>query len=192
MSSRIQNVHSGEYKGKKFRSTLEVRTAEVLDALGIPYEYENRKILLMEGFRSPFQKDKVRSITYIPDFTIGNIMIECKGFETPEWKLKKKLLFKYLQENEPYTVFYQIHDARKSLMEVLDKHLTCLELNIEVTNSPKRKNEKVTTQTFDSISQAMEELNLTGKPMGTILDSLTGKKQYVYGYSWKLKHINYE
>ena len=187
MSSRIQNVHSGEYKGKKFRSTLEVHTAEILDALGIPYEYENRKILLVEGFRSPFQKDKVRSITYTPDFIIGNIMIECKGFETPEWKLKKKLLFKYLQENEPYTVFYQIHDARKSLIEVLDKHLACLEMTVEVTNKPQGEKDAIITQTFDSISQAMNELNLTGKPMGVILNSLVGKKQYIYGYSWKLK-----
>ena len=101
MSERIVNVHAQEYKGKKFRSTLEAETAKALDAMGIPYEYETRRIELLEGFRSPFQKDKVRSITYTPDFIIGPIMLECKGFETPEWKIKKKLVFKWRSSATP-------------------------------------------------------------------------------------------
>ena len=94
MSERIVNVHEQDYGGKHFRSTLEAQTAKTLDALGISYQYEERKIELIEGFRSPFQKDKVRAVTYTPDFIIGPLMLECKGFETPEWKLKKKLVFK--------------------------------------------------------------------------------------------------
>jgi hypothetical protein len=89
MNGRIQGVQETEYRGRVFRSKLEAQTAETLDKLGVPYTYEERKIELIEGFRSPFQKDKVRSITYKPDFEIGPIIIECKGFETPEWKIKK-------------------------------------------------------------------------------------------------------
>ena len=191
MTERIQNLGDNrclEYKGVKYRSQLEVKTAEVLDALHIPFEYESRKLILQEGFRCPYQKDKVRALTYTPDFIIGPIMLECKGFETPEWKIKKKLLFKYLSENEPDVIFHQIHDAGKHLLEALDAHLTYLGLCIEVSPKPKSRslNSDSITMKYDSISEAMQDLGLKGKPIGAILRSLTGKAQYVYGYSWKL------
>ena len=191
MTERIQNLGDNrclEYKGVKYRSQLEVKTAEVLDALHIPFEYESRKLILQEGFRCPYQKDKVRALTYTPDFIIGPIMLECKGFETPEWKIKKKLLFKYLSENEPDVIFHQIHDAGKHLLEALDSHLTYLGLCIEVSPKPKSRslNSDSITMKYDSISEAMQNLGLKGKPIGAILRSLTGKAQYVYGYNWKL------
>lgn len=195
MTERIQNLGDNrclEYKGVKYRSQLEVKTAEVLDALHIPFEYESRKLILQEGFRCSYQKDKVRSVTYTPDFIIGPIMLECKGFETPEWKIKKKLLFKYLSENEPDVIFHQIHDAGKHLLEALDSHLTYLGLCIEVSPKPKKVKGQFypdTLRKYDSISEAMQDLGLNGKPIGAILRSLTGKAQYVYGYSWKLVKI---
>jgi hypothetical protein len=191
MSERIQGVshqEAIEYGGRKFRSNFEVKTAETLDALGVPYEYEPRKIILQEGFKCPYQKDKVRAITYTPDFIIGPIMLECKGFETPEWKNKKKMLFKWLMENEPDTIFYQIHDARKSLLEVLDKHLTYLGFAIQVTSKPTRKQPSV-TKLYDSINEAMSDLGLKGKSIGGVLRSLTGNTQWIYNYNWKLIKI---
>ena len=190
MRERILNVNrEADYGGKHFRSTLEAQTAKALDELGIPYQYEERKIELMEGFKSPFQKDKVRSITYTPDFIIGPIILECKGFETPEWKLKKKLVFKYLQEKEPNIIFHQIHDAKKSLLEMLDLHLEELGYIVQVTPKPIRKR-GIETQgepmLFSSIAEAMGALELIGRPMGTILNSLIGNTVYVFGYSWKL------
>ena len=194
MTERIQNLGDNrclEYKGVKYRSQLEVKTAEVLDALHIPFEYESRKLILQEGFRCPYQKDKVRALTYTPDFIIGPIMLECKGFETPEWKIKKKLLFKYLSENEPDVIFHQIHDAGKHLLEALDAHLTYLGLCIEVSPKPKSRslNSDSITMKYDSISEAMQDLGLKGKPIGAILRSLIGKTQYVYGYNWQLVKI---
>ena len=146
MSERIQNVNhqeSIEYNGKKFRSSLEIQTAKVLDSLGIPYLYEERKIILQDKFRSPHQKEMVRALTYQPDFMIGPIMLECKGFETPEWKIKKKLLFKWLLDNEPDTYFYQVHDAKKSLLEVLDKHWSMLGYAVRVTSKPTKFQQRV-------------------------------------------------
>lgn len=193
MSERIQNVQPQEWNGVKYRSTLEAKTAQTLDRLGIPFQYEERTITLQEGFRSPFQKDKVRALTYTPDFILGNlpILIECKGFETPEWRIKKKLLLKWLLDNEPGTVFYQIHDARKSLLEVLDKHLLHLGYAVKVIQKPKgKKDTPAPLPLYDSIQQAMEALNLKGRSIGPILGSLTGDKQYVYGYNWSLLKIN--
>lgn len=184
MSERIVNVHQADYEGKHFRSTLEAQTAKTLDELGIPYQYENRKIELIEGFKCPYQKDKVRSCTYTPDFIVGPIMLECKGFETPEWKIKKKLVFKWLMENEPDTIFYQIHDARKSLLEVLDRHLTYLGMAVRVTSKPTRKKPSE-SRMFESIAEAVEELHVHCH-LGAVMSNLIGKREYVMGYKFKL------
>lgn len=194
-TERIQNVdHHKEiaYNGRKFRSNFEAETAKTLDAMGIPFQYEERKIELIEGFRSPFQKEKVRSITYTPDFIVGPLMIECKGFETPEWKLKKKLVFKWLQENEPDAIFYMIKNT-KQLLQALDNHWTYLGYCIQVTSKPvknKKEDTGVTQRLYDSISQAFHELSLDNKSITPIIKSLIGKKEFVYGYNWKLTKIN--
>ena len=188
MSERIQNVDHHEeiaYNGRKFRSRLELETAKTLDALCIPYQYEERKIELIEGFRSPFQKERIRACTYTPDFIIGPIMLECKGFETPEWKIKKKLVFKWLMENEPETIFYQIHDARKSLIELLDKHWSILNYAICVT--PKGNGNS--SRMYDSIKEALFDLDMCNKSITPILRSLKGEKDFIYGYNWSLKKL---
>jgi hypothetical protein len=191
MSERILNVdhqESIEYSGKKFRSNLEVQTAKTLDELGLPYAYEERTITLIDKFRCPYQKDMVRACTYKPDFIIGPIMLECKGFETPEWKIKKKLIFKWLMENEPDTVFCQKHDSRKQLIEALDSHLVYLGYAVQVTSKGTKKCPSE-TKMYDSIREAMEDLGMKHKNIGPVLRSLTSKSQWVYGYSWKLKKL---
>ena len=188
MSERIQNVQPREYNGNTYRSTLEAKTAQTLDKIGIPFDYETRKIELLEGFRCPYQKDKVRAITYTPDFMIGPIMLECKGFETPEWKIKKKLIFKYLMENEPETCFYQIHDAGRQLLKALDNHWLYLGCVVKVTPKPSKK--PTVSKYYDSVQQAMQELGFPNRAIGPILKSLTGEKEYVYGYNWKIEKIN--
>lgn len=188
MTGRIQGVTPKDYNGRHYRSTLEADTARTLDLLGIPFEYESQRITLLEGFKCPYQKDKVRAITYTPDFIIGPIIIECKGFETPEWLLKKKYLFKYLMENDPDTIFYQIKDSRKSLLKALDSHWSYLGYAIEV--SSKKRNHKdwkpVFTKRYESVEESLHDLGLVGKSLGSILKSLTGKSEFVYGYKWKL------
>lgn len=185
MGSRIQGTTPKEYNGVHYRSTLEADTAENLDLLGIPFSYESRKITLLEGFRCNYQKEKVRAIHYIPDFIIGNIIIECKGFETPEWKQKKKYVFKYLMENEPNTYFHQTHDSGKDLVLALDSHWKSLGFQIKVV--PKKQPTKYFI--FSSIKEAMNKLSLEGKAVGSIVRSLTGKAEYIYGYTWKLMKI---
>lgn len=188
--SRILNVSPKVYNGVSYRSTLEAETAKTLDLLGIPFSYECRKITLLEGFRCPFQTNKVTHITYTPDFEIGDfIILECKGFETPEWKLKRKLVYRYLMDNEPRVCFYQIHDNKRQLLEALDHNWLALGYSIEVTPKPKRKNEEVSPILFSSIDEAFRNLNLEGKPKGALMKSLIGKVKYVYGYEWKLKKI---
>jgi len=191
MSEHIVGVEPKVYNGRKYRSTLEANTAKTLDEMGLSWEYETKKITLQEGFYCQYQKDKVKAINYIPDFIIGPIMIETKGFETPDWKIKKKLLYKYLKENDPNAIFYMVKN-NKQLLEVLDNHWQYLGYCIEVRPKPKKTKDSVQSDAvtlYDSISQAMEELGLKGKSMASILRSLTGHTEYAYNYNWKLKKI---
>ena len=193
MSERIQNVDHHEeivYNGRKIRSKLELKTAETLDRLGIPYLYEERKITLIDKFRCPYQKDMIRGISYTPDFIIGPIILECKGFETPEWKIKKKLVFKWLMENEPDVLFYQIHDARRELLKALDPHWSYLGYAIRVTSKKKKKKEQQFSRLYDSVAEALADLNIKTRALGSIMRSLTGKTQYVFGYNWKLEKLS--
>lgn len=182
---RIQGTTPKEYKGVHYRSTLEADTAKTLDLLGIPFSYESRKITLLEHFRCSYQKDMVRAIHYTPDFIIGDIIIECKGFETPEWKLKKKYVFKYLMEKEPNTYFYQTHNSGKDLILALDNHWVKLGYQIQVT--PKKQPN--ISSIFPSVKEAMKEGSLEDKHIGPIVRSLIGRSEYVYGYNWKLIKI---
>ena len=50
------------------RSGLEEQVAELLEELEIPYTYESEKI------------DYVVEARYIPDFKVGDIYLECKGY----------------------------------------------------------------------------------------------------------------
>lgn len=188
MSEHIVGVQPKVYNGRRYRSTLEAATAEALDKMGIPFLYENRRIEVFPAFRCPFQKEKVRAIDYKPDFEIGNIIIETKGYETPDWKIKRKLLYRYLQQNEPETLFYQVKNLRQ-LLQALDYHWSSLGYCIEVIPKPKTKKEDCTPKYFDSIKQAMQQLNLDSRPVGCILRSLIGKTDYIYGYKWKIKRI---
>lgn len=189
MSERIQNVHEKWYKGVKYKSTLEADTAEALDKMGLPIRYEERVLTVFEGFRCNYQKDKVRGIEYKPDFWVGDIILECKGFETPEWKLKKKLVFKYLKENEPDILFYQIHDARKQLLQALDPHWNYLGYAIRVTSNKKNNKGRAFIHLYDSVAMAMANLGLEKRTVGPIVRSLMGIQEFVYGYNWKLEKL---
>lgn len=209
-STHIAGVNPKEYNGVKYKSTLEARTAETLDKLGIPWEYESKTYTLQEGFYCPWQKKKVIAVTYTPDFCIGPVMIETKGFETPDFILKKKMFFKLLSEQEPEAIYYIIKNPQQLLL-ALDPHWSYLGYAIQVTpkspsNSSSKKSfskksrllsgESISTppppspQLFDSITQALDQLNLKGKSLTPILRSLTGDKDYVYNYNWKLYKLN--
>ena len=189
MGERIQNVHEKWYKGVKYKSTLEADTAEALDKMGLPIRYEERVLTIFKGFRCSYQKDKVRDTVYKPDFWVGNIILECKGYETPEWRLKKKLVFKYLMENEPDVLFYQIHDARRQLIQALDPHWNYLGYTIRVTSNKKNDKGQAFAHLYDSVAIAMVNLGLEKRAIGPIVRSLMGVQEFVYGYNWKLEKL---
>jgi len=95
------------YKGVQYRSMLEVTCAMLLAQHGIEFQYEPYEITLVEGDKYPgiiyekkTRKKKkiygpstgtIRRVSYTPDFIGKGWVIETKGYETPEFKLKWKL-----------------------------------------------------------------------------------------------------
>ncbi len=187
MSEHIVGVEPTVYNGFKYKSKLEAKTAETLDKMGIHWEYESKTYTLQDGFYCPWQKGKVRAIDYKPDFFIGPVMIETKGWKTPDFKLKEKMFYKYLKENEPDAIYYIVRN-QKELLEALDNHWDYLGYCVEVTSKP-QKNKTNQTYRFSSIAEALAAIHHQKKSYSTILRSLTGDVQYVFGYNFKLTKI---
>lgn len=102
---------------------------------GLKPEYEPTKFILVEGFRPTipfynrsksrvFRKDmnKVRDITYTPDFIIPynkiHFIIEAKGIENDTYPLKKKLFRKLLETMDTPCMYFEVHTKRE-LLEVI-------------------------------------------------------------------------
>ena len=124
-NKKVRNAVSKVYKGIKFRSKLELFTYKKLEEAGIKSLYEERKYVLMEGFRfeqesiGPRSKrarkveyinnsDKVREIMYTPDCVAPNNewIIEVKGFANDVFPLEWKLVKKHLQQIGNPPIFY--------------------------------------------------------------------------------------
>lgn len=80
------------FDGKVFASKLEMAVWRWLVDHGVAFEFQV-PIELQPGFE--YQGKKIRAINYIADFKFNHpevLWVDMKGFETPEFKLKWKLL----------------------------------------------------------------------------------------------------
>lgn len=109
---RVQNATRTELDNIQFRSKLEASIYQTLRDNNIKPDYEKLKYTLLPGFETVVngKKEKIRPITYTPDFSFiyDNILyiIEVKGFITDEYKLKRKLILQRLA-TEP-VMFYEV------------------------------------------------------------------------------------
>ena len=101
---KVRNATPNIYDGIKFRSKLETYTYKKLKEAGIDAEYESTHFELIPKFE--YNGEKVRAMTYLPDFVGKNFIIECKGLVTDSFPLRWKIFKYYLkQENEDYKLF---------------------------------------------------------------------------------------
>lgn len=92
INRRVKNATPLVYDSIKFRSKLEVYCYKRLRESNIKTEYESKKFILQQGFE--LDNEKIRPITYTPDFIGDTFIIECKGMQTDSFKIKWKM-FKY-------------------------------------------------------------------------------------------------
>jgi hypothetical protein len=172
---KVINATISKYQNTFFRSKLESSVAEILDNLKIKYEYEQKKFILLPSFK--FQESTVRQITYTPDFIIDDYIIECKGFPTDSWKIKRKLFMNILNNEYPNFRYFEIHSV-KELLNIIDMDDRFLTWNILV-----KDNKDNLIGEFNSISEAIEVLNIKGSK-SNIQSCLLGKRHSTLGYKW--------
>ena len=115
---RIKNATPTQYDGIKFRSKLEVYTYKKLKEAKICAEYEPTHFELIPKFE--YQGEKVRAMTYLPDFVGKDFIIECKGLMGDSFPLRWKI-FKYtlMKQNSNYKLY--LVRNQKQVDELIEK-----------------------------------------------------------------------
>lgn len=90
---KVRNATPTEVDGIKFKSKLEGYTYLQLKKADIEAEYESTHFTLIPAFI--FNNEKIRKMTYLPDFVGKDFIIECKGMMTDSFPLRWKV-FKYM------------------------------------------------------------------------------------------------
>ena len=109
---KVRNATPTEYNGIKFRSKLEVYTYKKLREAEISADYEQHRFELLPAFVALSGK-KYRAMTYLPDFVGKDFIIECKGFPTDSWPLRKKLFEYALVRDKLKYNFYEVHTQKE-------------------------------------------------------------------------------
>lgn len=135
-NKKIKNASPLEYDGISFKSKLEKMIYQTLKEQGFPVEYEPHKFVLWQGFRPtvPFydkdkstrmlklENKKIIDITYTPDFVFTYkgflVVIEAKGMENDRFYLKKKMFRKWLEDNHPKSIYFEIY-TKKQLLQAI-------------------------------------------------------------------------
>lgn len=112
----IKKVNSAkvEYNGILFDSKLEIYCYKKLIEAGLQFEYTNRKYIIVSPFTfdnlsyEPNKRkgdllskrtNKIKYISYTPDFVGKGWIIETKGRPNDQFPLRWKLFKKYLTDN---------------------------------------------------------------------------------------------
>ena len=101
---KVKNATPTQLDGIKFRSKLEAYTYKKLKEAEVKAEYEPIHFELIPKFE--YQGEKVRAMTYLPDFVGKDFIIECKGLIGDSFPLRWKI-FKYtlMKQNSNYKLY---------------------------------------------------------------------------------------
>ena len=117
---KVRNATKVEVDGIKFRSKLEARAYQRLKDEGFNFEYEIETYCIIDKFE--FQDQKIRAITYTPDFIDKDrrIIIEIKGFSNDSWTLREKLFKRFLTINRLDFTFYVVKNIKELELLIID------------------------------------------------------------------------
>jgi len=100
-NQKVRNATRVEYDGVQFRSKLERYMYQQLKDNNIDFKYEEEKFVLIQSFE--YLGEKIRACTYLPDFIVTingkKAVLEPKGMMTETFKIKIKMIKKYLKDN---------------------------------------------------------------------------------------------
>lgn len=108
---RVKNATSVDKYGIHFRSKLECYTYEAFMNAGIPVKYEPKHFTLLPSFT--YNGEKIRPITYLPDFLGKGFMVECKGLIGDSFPLRFKLFKYYLHKHRSKMKCYLVRNQKQ-------------------------------------------------------------------------------
>lgn len=119
-NTKVRNATPYTYNKITFKSKLEVFMYKLLEAEGWNFGYETVKYTVLTAFS--YGKEKVRAITYKPDFVLTDIpvIVETKGFATEPFKLRWKLFKRHLVDNNNYKTLYMPHNQEQCRQVIED------------------------------------------------------------------------
>lgn len=104
VNKKVRNATPCDYEGIDFKSKLEVYCYKKLRDNNIKAEYEAHRYTLLKPFE--FNGEKVRAMTYTPDFVGEGFVIECKGQMNDAFPLRWKMFKHFLYRNGINVVLY--------------------------------------------------------------------------------------
>ena len=102
---RVRNATKVDKYGLHFRSKLECYTYEAFMNAGIPVEY------LLPKFE--YNQEKIRAMTYLPDFIGKGFVVECKGLMGDSFPLRWKLFKYYLKQHRSKMKCYLVRNHKQ-------------------------------------------------------------------------------
>ena len=118
---KVKNATPIIIDGIQFKSKLEGYCYKQLKANNIVADYEPKSFLLIPAFE--YQGEKIRKMTYKPDFVGEDFIIECKGNITDSFPLRWKI-FKYtlhLQNSNTKLFIVRNHKQIDKVIQTLKK-----------------------------------------------------------------------
>lgn len=107
---RVKNATAVDAHGLHFRSKLELYAYEAFMKAGIPVKYEPKHFTLLKSFE--WMGQKIRPITYLPDFIGRGFIVECKGLMGDSFPLRWKLFKYYLYKHHAKTKLYLVRNHK--------------------------------------------------------------------------------
>lgn len=108
---KVKNATSVDKYGIHFRSKLECYTYEAFMNAGIPVKYEPKHFTLLPKFE--YLGEKIRPITYLPDFIGRGFVVECKGLMGDSFPLRYKLFKYYLKRHHSNMKCYLVRNHKQ-------------------------------------------------------------------------------
>nr|DAX57038.1 MAG TPA: Endonuclease [Crassvirales sp.] len=108
---KVRNATKVDKYGLHFRSKLECYTYEAFMNAGIPVQYEPKHFELLPKFE--YQQEKIRAMTYLPDFIGNGFIVECKGLMGDSFPLRWKLFKYYLKKHRSKIKCYLVRNHKQ-------------------------------------------------------------------------------
>ena len=130
---RVKNATKVDAYGLHFRSKLELYTYEAFMKAGIPVKYEPKHFTLLPKFE--YLGEKIRPITYLPDFIGRGFVVECKGLIGDSFPLRYKLFKYYLKRHHSKMKCYLVRNHKQVDEMISDIEFLTEILQISFSNS---------------------------------------------------------